>query len=425
MAAVAASSLGATADAAERVRPDEPAADEPAADEPVADGSTADEPQPGGGRAEVLPGTGADGDGVDGDSSRAAYIAAQLQRDPVFVSPSLSRVAAPAAVEALRKRVAAMPYPTYVAFVPLFTEEPDARTLRQILPILRDRLGRDGLYIVADGSGYGLDAEAFGVRTRGDIGRVSIVANDGAPRSAGPLARLDIALRHLATGYVPAFSVDDERASRDRLPWIVLGIATALGFLVPVGLVLAGPQASARRRALRDARNRAADHAAAARSRIDEPERPAARGGALDAVAGLARAIAEDPAPVDRALRAYDAASDVLSRRDPTTVDLVGAATLARMGRAWLQDPAWRPCFFDPRHGRSDRSTRWRRGGQDITIPTCAACAKALRRDRKPDVLGDGGRPYYERDTVWARTGFGALDDDVAEIVLAGVGRRS
>lgn len=360
--------------------------------------------------------------GEGANDSRAAYVAAQLRRSPVFISPSLTRIASPAAVAALRRRVASMPYPTYVAILPQFTEDPDTETESQLIPLLRDRVGRDGLYVVADGSGYGLEAAAIGVRTKGDVGRAGLVASDGLPRGAGPLAEVDLALRHLATGYVPEFSLDEQRAAEDRLPWIVLAIATAVGFLVPVGAVLAGPKAWARRRALRAAREQAAAAGVGSGARIDEPERAAARGEALDAVAGLARAVAEDPAPADRALRAYEAASHVLSRRAPDAVDLVGAATLARLGRAWLRDPAWRPCFFDPRHGRGDRATRWRRGGQDVTIPTCEDCAKALRRESEPQVLGDAGRPYYERDTVWARTGFGALDDDVAEILLAGPG---
>lgn len=410
-------------DATDDRRADEPAADQPPADQPTGNQPADDQPaadEPAGEDA-------ADAAGGDEapDDSRAAYVAARLRRDPVFISPSLTRIASPAAVAALRKRVAAMPYPTYVAVLPQFTEDPDVETLSQLIPLLRDRVGRDGLYLVADGSGYGLEAAAIGVRTKGDVGRAGLVAGDGLPRGSGPLAEVDVALRHLATGYVPEFSLDEQRAAEDRLPWIVMAIATAVGFLVPVGAVLAGPKAWARRRALRDLRRQAAADAAGAAMRFDAPEQAAARGEALDAVAGLARAIAEHPDPADRALRAYEAASHVLSRRAPDTVDLVGAATLARLGRAWLRDPAWRPCFFDPRHGQGGRSTRWRRGGQDVTIPTCGDCAKALRRGTEPQVLGDAGRPYFERDTVWARTGFGALDDEVAEIVLAGPAGRS
>jgi hypothetical protein len=385
-------------------------------------GARGEADEPADGATDEAGSSGSAGASVEGDDTRAAYIAAQLRRDPVYISPSLTRVTPAATVAALRRRVKAMPYPTYVAFVPGFTDDPEVESLGQLIPLLRDRVGRDGLYLVADGTGYGLDAEAIGVRTKGDAGRVSIVSDDGSPRRAGPLARVDIALRHLATGYVPSYSVDAERAAREWRPVIVMGIAAALGFLVPVVLVLAGPRARERRRALREERLRAA---AGAASLIDEPDRDEARGQALDAVAGLARAIAEDRAPADRALRAYEAASHVLATREPRAVDLVGAATLAQLGRAWLRDPAWRPCFFDPRHGRGDGATRWRRGGQEIQIPTCGVCAKALRRDREPRALGDDGRPYYERDTVWARTGFGALDDDVAEIVLAGPGPRS
>jgi hypothetical protein len=71
------------------------------------------------------------------------------------------------------------------------------------------------------------------------------------------------------------------------------------------------------------------------------------------------------------------------------------------------------------------RPTRWRRAGQDVTIPACTDCAALLGDGKAPPVLQDRGRPYWDRDTVWARTGFGAIDDDVADIVLAGDGRAS
>ncbi|WP_022929644.1 hypothetical protein [Patulibacter americanus] len=359
-----------------------------------------------------------------GDQGIAAveYLAEQLRRDPVYISPSLSRIATPAAIRALRRRVAGMPFTTFVAVTSGFPRDGGAPTVTERTQLLRERVGRKGVYVVVDGSGYGTAVKAYGVGTNGDVGRAWLTASDGVPRSEGDLARIDVVLRHLATGYVPSRSVDAEEEARERLPWLFFWGAAALGLVVPVGVVLSRPAARARRRALRDARREAA---AAAGPRLHAPTQTEARGDALDATAALARAIAESSAPSDRALRAYEAASKVLAQPDPPPVDLVGAASLARAGVAWLVDARWRPCFFDPRHGEGDRSTRWRRGAQDVLIPTCAACATAIAAEREPQVLGDGERPYYERDTVWARTGFGALDDEVAEVVLAGPRRRS
>jgi hypothetical protein len=47
-----------------------------------------------------------------------------------------------------------------------------------------------------------------------------------------------------------------------------------------------------------------------------------------------------------------------------------------------------------------------------------------VAKGRAPAALQDRGRPYFERDTLWARTGFGALDDDLPARVLAGEARR-
>jgi hypothetical protein len=359
---------------------------------------------------------------ADPGIASVSFLAGQLRRDPVFISPSLSRIATPAATRALRRRVAGMPFNTFVAVTSGFPRDGAALPLGETMQVLRERVGRKGVYILMDGSGYGAEVKAYGVGTKGNVGRAWIVASYGVPRSEGPLARIDVVLRHLATGYVPSRSVDAEEEARERLPWFFFWGAAAVGVVLPLGVVLSRPAARARRRALRDARRAAAG---AAGPRLESPTETEARGDALDATAALARAIAESPAPADRALRAYEAASKVLGQPDPSPIDLVGAATLARAGAAWLTDPRWRPCFFDPRHGQGDRATRWRRGTQDVLIPTCAACAAAIAGEREPRVLGDGERPYYERDTVWARTGFGALDDEVAEIVLAGPKQRS
>jgi hypothetical protein len=72
-------------------------------------------------------------------------------------------------------------------------------------------------------------------------------------------------------------------------------------------------------------------------------------------------------------------------------------------------------CALNPTHGRSTTTGRW---GASPTLPVCQACARDLKAKRAPEVLDDGGRPYLERDTVWARTAFGALVSDlVAEVV--------
>jgi hypothetical protein len=218
--------------------------------------------------------------------------------------------------------------------------------------------------------------------------------------------------------------VSAERAARENRPWWFFGGAALLGLVVPLGVASATPSAVARRQARREAR-RARRESGTAVPVGALPSRAVARRDAQEAVAGLARAIAEASAPPDGALRSYEAASHVLSRRRATAIDFVGAGALAAAGQAQIRGVVgWRPCLFDPRHGEGSHPTRWRAGTDDAVIPACAACAKAISAGEAPAALLDGGRPYFERDTVWARTGFGAIDDRVADVVLTG-GRSS
>lgn len=363
-------------------------------------------------------------DAAAGDS-RPIYLARQLRKDPVYVSPSLARISDPAQVAALRREVAAMPYPTFVVLAPGFRDEPGLQTFADLPTVLRDRVGRDGLYLVSDENSYGIEAEAFGVRPKGDVSRIGSIAGDGVGRDEGPVARLRFALRNLATNAPATRSVDDEREAADARPWWFFGISALLGLLVPLSVASRSPGARRRRQARRAARAAAREAVGGGRPGVPEgsrglPTRADARRIAQEAAAGLARAIAEAPAPPDQAVRSYDAASHVLTLPGATALDYLGAETLATAGRGQLSGGPWAPCLFDPRHGEGTEQTRWRRGGDETTIPACASCAALVRRGAAPPVLLDGDEPYWDRDTVWSRTGFGALDDRLADVVLAG-----
>lgn len=356
--------------------------------------------------------------------SRAVQLTRELRRDPVYVSPSLSRVVTPEQIAELRRQVAAMPYPTFVAIVPSFPEEPGNRLFGDLITILRERLGRDGLYVIHDGSGYQLAAEAFGVRTRGEINRVGSLALDAVPTRDGPIPRVRFALDHLASGRQAEYSVAAKREADDRLPLLVLASGGVVGLVVPLGIAAALPSSRRRRADARARRARLRNAQPWPDPAILSPDPDEMRRKAQDAVAELSRAVDAAPSPPDEALRAYEAASQVLSRTDALPVDHVGVVVLANRGQGALKGAIPPPCFFDPRHGDGLRASRWRRDNEDVAIPVCATCAKALAGDLTPLSLGDRDRPYWEQDTVWARTGFGAIDDRIADVVLAGpVGR--
>lgn len=116
----------------------------------------------------------------------------------------------------------------------------------------------------------------------------------------------------------------------------------------------------------------------------------------------------------------YAAARGILDatargRREP---DLLGALVLARIAHAALDDPAtvYRPCYVNPTHGAATDDRAVQDGG--IRVPVCRACARGAIAD--PYVVRRGFRrePYYVGDDVWARTGYGALVDDLwSEVV--------
>lgn len=266
---------------------------------------------------------------------------------------------------------------------------------------------------------------AFGVTPRGDGQQADLDAYFTVHRREGPVARVRAALRQLRTGVRPPGAARAQAAAQERNDrgeggppaGLVVVAAFALGLVLPPGIAAITPAARRRRQQERPA---------AGPRLVAAAPRDEARREALDAVAGLARAIAVAPAPSDRAQRRYDAASKLLEDADADPLALIASEVLARSGRALLTrgEGDWRPCFFDPRHGEGTVATRWRQGSADVPLPACPACAKAIAAQRPPSALADGDQPYWQRDTLWARTGFGAIDDRLADDVLAGRGGR-
>ncbi|WP_210491713.1 hypothetical protein [Patulibacter sp. SYSU D01012] len=360
---------------------------------------------------------------VDDDEipSRPELYAKALRKDPVYVSPSAVRAVPPADLRRLRRAVAAMPYRTYVLVVPRFWGEPGMVGSDGLIVQTQDRLGRRGLFVTVDPDGSTLTAKAIEVRVKGQDGRAQFAARNAVGRDASVATTAIAALDYLRTGRGdPAYHAERSSYSstdaRDVVPWVMMGVGALLAFAVPLAVWW--------RRERHRRGPRPAKHRRPRRDPLSAPSRGEARREALEAIAALAKELDRTDAPPTEALRAYDAASHVAAGRRPEVVDWVGAQALAQRGLATLHGRPATPCFFDPRHGAGNHPTRWRRGGEEVRIPTCRACAKALRDDEPPAVLADDGRPYWERDTVWATTGFGAIEDRVADVVLAGPGGR-
>lgn len=118
-----------------------------------------------------------------------------------------------------------------------------------------------------------------------------------------------------------------------------------------------------------------------------------------------------------RALDAYEAAERVLRARERDVPDLVGALVCIDLGRAALEGERGQqpPCTYDPRHGPSH--------GPAVTVKKtklrlCEDCRADVKAGRPADVLRDGsGRPYFEADSPWAASGYGAWGDPIREVL--------
>lgn len=344
---------------------------------------------------------------------RVDSLVAALREDPVVVSSAMVRAVPAADIAALRRTVAAAPVAVFVVIAPSFAGEPGLETLRPLPDLLHDGLGREGIYVAVDQQAFAY-AQTFGVQPRFELGGLlGVVAGDRPGARPAQAARYAVQL--LSTGRrTPAAARQQPQESRSRtLPVLVAGLgAGGLGFVVVGWPWLVG------------GRRRAAAAARPAQAALCAPVDPqAVREQALEELADLSAALAAAGAPPAAAFDSYAAASKVLQEHC-RPIDLVAALELARRGRAELRG-AWRaPCFFDPRHGAGTRRTRWRLGREDTDLPACRRCAGAVAKGRVPAALEDRGRPYFERDTLWARTGLGAIDGDLPARVLAGEQRR-
>jgi hypothetical protein len=106
-----------------------------------------------------------------------------------------------------------------------------------------------------------------------------------------------------------------------------------------------------------------------------------------------------------------------------------GASVLARQAQqAASGNKVQPPCFFDPTHQPGSVQATWSEGTE---VPACAACAKVLARGETPagfrlwkktGLLGRDRKavPYWTLDPKeepLLATGFGALEDDLADRV--------
>lgn len=265
-----------------------------------------------------------------------------------------------------------------------------------------------------------LTAEALVDRGRGE-GAGSVLSGADADR----LAERAIGLQG-AADWRPRTDEFVEVRTASRGFSALVGSLAALVVALLVGQSLRGWP---RRRTVLPAEAAAEELAAA-----PPPDLETERGRARDLAGTLTQALSDtdwervaDRDLAGRALTARDAVEPLLDSDD--VADLVGAQVIARAGVHDLdrgQRGSGGPlatCFFDPRHAEGRSTVSWRLGDGQVDVPCCSACAARVAEGTTPEHLRVSARrgtvPYWERDDVWARSGFGATTDFLARDVLA------
>lgn len=372
-----------------------------------------------------------------------------LAQGPLHVDPSLRSALTDQERADLIARLRNTTPPVLVALVPLVAGDSVDGKPRQLLTVLRRRTGRDdaAFVTVQDGILYAETptptAEEDPVRA---AATVAILAEDRDydERIATTLDRFLDALEdpdvvaHAEelrerqdadrsaprTSAPPAATPAAEDDDVGLAPFISVGIIVVLGTLLLAFRRRRGARPASGALTLPDHVFEAA-HGARRRELRQTVERE---------LTDLAAQLDAEPVPREaraqehyqRALDARDTAGRLLADEDAGDADLVGALVLEDLAQTALgnaralthgrpEAPPVPLCALNPTHGRSTTTGRW---GSSPKLPVCRACARDLKANRAPEVLDDGGRPYLERDTVWARTAFGALVSDLPTEVV-------
>jgi hypothetical protein len=366
---------------------------------------------------------------------------------------------------ALTKLAESADYPVYVALVNQIPglREDDAEG--ELASLLHAKIGKDGLYVVSadpDVGHIGWQTYGAGVPAKWDLSGVNKPPDSGeyAPRqsAAGDVAELVATAANdvepLPDEQLEEYRTDDlwieatSGAAREVDPptagtYAVVTTSIALGLTVTAFVVL---RAIARWRELAPVAG--PPRRMTAKPKHEPASTPRRPGGSLTADGPAVRAAIEreldDLAPaVARAhrkgaalpveamqtLEGSRAAAeavladlpDVIAPQSPALLDAVGALVLVRSARKVVDDPhatPYRPCFFNPCHGRGDHVLAAPAGTDEVEVPVCRLCKRDADRPERFDPLvvrGSWGRtrPYYEGDSVWARTGYGAFTDEL------------
>jgi hypothetical protein len=398
-------------------------------------------------------------------------IAAAWRTDHVFIYPAMRPSFPQAELDRIRSATRTVNFPVYVALLP---RTPATRAGDLDLPtLLQARVGEPGLYLVWTVTDDYWSGEETLIRPGGLKGRslTRVQLNDKSDNklvTTRPAPSIVRTVQQAATAYdgrplpdvpvgdlEPPYEEDSGLSTTDKedlSAFIGMGAGALAGFLLVIGLTL------------RHQRKRPAStgHPGAK-----------ARSGAKAHAVGKAGSATKTPATItsvqlqadrwiakaDRAVRSLETRikasdqsraklnlPDLLDQRDDASERLTAARALrsaapddlaATAGALVLARQAQQaaggkevqpPCFFDPTHQPGIVQVAW---SEDTEVPACAACAKILARGETPPGfrlwkrsgllrLDRKAVPYWTLDPKeepLLATGFGALEDDLADRV--------
>ena len=306
-----------------------------------------------------------------------------LSDDTVYVDP-----AAQADVDAdeLRNAISERGVDVHIAVLPESAGNP-----RQLAPELAERVGEPGDYAVVAGNRImaGPSAEA------GDAARAAAAANGSAQA-----VLLDFVDR--MAGEQSGGGGDEGGIGAGGL--ILLGLAGAGGAAVVLSRRKRRQEQAAE---LAEVKDNVRDDLVVLGDEIR----------ALDLDIQMPDIPPEARADYETAVNAYDRANRAYeTARRPEDLQPVGEALeegrwamMSARARLENREPPERrpPCFFDPRHGPSDREVEWAPdGGEPRMVPACEADAQRVERGDDPEaremMVGGQRMPYWAAGPAYA-----------------------
>jgi hypothetical protein len=306
-----------------------------------------------------------------------------LQDDPVYVDPEAADVISESEADELRSKIEEDGVPVTIAILPA-----SAGDAEQAVSELRERTGTAAAVVV--GNRFRVDGpseieqaatEAFQAHSDEGVGPVLL---DFVDRAAGGGGEDD--------GGIGAGGV------------ILVGAIAAGGVAI---------LASRRRRK----REEAAEFAEVKENARDDLVALGDDIRALEVDMDMPSASTEAKGDYETAVNAYQRADQSwrLAQR-PDDLEPLGAAleegrwamSSARARLEGRQPPERRPpCFFDPRHGPSDRDVEWAPyGGTPRMVPACEADAQRVERGEDPEArevtVGGQRMPYWAAGPMYA-----------------------